>query len=210
MKKLTAVLVIGMFVGLVFLPRPAAADVRLGIKGGANMARLNGEDLALLEDTWKSKLGFCVGGFLAISLGDVLTIQPEVLYTMKGAEFTEVEIITYTGKLFLDYIEIPVLLKLRLPVGGIAPFVFAGPSVGFILSEKLKLFEDGEYIGEEPIEDEIKNVDYGAVFGGGLELGRSFHIDVRYSLGLQKLGAEGLDALDIKNGVLSATVGIAF
>jgi hypothetical protein len=58
----------------------------------------------------------------------------------------------------------------------------------------------------------LKNNDYGAIFGGGLNLGSHFQMDVRYSLGLQKViqTVEGEPGVDIKNGVWSATIGIAF
>lgn len=79
--------------------------------------------------------------------------------------------------------------------------------MGFKLSEKATV--NGESM---PIEDAIfKNNDYGAIVGAGLDIGRHFFADVRYSLGLQKVLA-GIDLTDLKvmNGVFSATVGIAF
>jgi len=211
MKRLMTVLVIAAFAGLMALPQPAAADVQFGIKLGGNMAKITGADADDFADTLKSKVGFVGGVFLALNFGKVVTIQTEVLYTMKGSSFdyTDLED-TYTGKLYGDYIEIPLLLKLKIPTPGIQPFVFAGPSVGFKLSEKIHI--DGE---AEPIPDGesvFENNDYGAIVGAGLNLGKSFMLDVRYSLGLKKvLGTiEGETELDVKNGVWSATIGIGF
>ncbi|RPI99662.1 MAG: PorT family protein, partial [Candidatus Aminicenantes bacterium] len=99
-------------------------------------------------------------------------------------------------------------LKLRIPLPVIQPFVFAGPTVGFKLQEKLE--SNGE---EVPLtENLLKNNDYGAIFGAGLNLGRNFMVDVRYSLGLQKVisTVEGAVQPDFKNGVWSASIGIAF
>ena len=56
----------------------------------------------------------------------------------------------------------------------------------------------------------MPKADYSAVIGGGLQLGRSIHIDVRYTMGLQKLEIPDLETIDLKNGVLSATIGLAF
>jgi hypothetical protein len=192
MKKLGSVLVVTAFAALLALPQPAKADVRFGLKGGASVANVNGDFVDALGD-WKSTVGFCGGIFLEFNFGRVLTLQPEVLYTMKGADTGE-------GKLKFDYIEIPVLLKLRLPTGDVHPFVFAGPAFGFTLKSALEGVE---------LEDFPKS-DYSAVIGGGLQLGSSFHIDVRYTLGLQKLEIPDLELIDIKNGVLSATIGLAF
>ncbi|MFO7733027.1 MAG: porin family protein [Candidatus Aminicenantes bacterium] len=209
MKKLMTAVVVAAFAGLVLMPAPAAADLRFGIKGGVNAAKIFGED-ADLEGDWQNKLGFCAGVFLQLNIGSVLTIQPEVLYTMKGAKLEETfEDVTYTGKLLFDYLEIPLLVKLRIPTGRVSPFVFAGPSIGFKLSSKIKFTGGGES-SEEDL-DELKSVDYGAIFGAGLNLGRSFHLDVRYSMGLQKLIDDPeIGTIDIKNGVISATVGFAF
>ena len=209
MKKLMTVLLIAAFAGLFALPQTAAADVQFGLKLGANMAKVTGADAQDIEGTLKSKVGFTGGIFLAFHLGRVVSIQWEALYTMKGAsfEYTDLED-TYTEKLYGNYIEIPLLLKLTIPTPGIQPFVFAGPSVGFKLSEKIQI--NGEDI---PLEEKLlKNNDYGAIFGAGLNLGRSFMLDVRYSLGLQKVIStiEGETPIDVKNGVWSATIGIAF
>lgn len=192
MKKLCCILAVGAFVALLVVPQTAAGGVKFGIKGGANIANVNGEFADALSD-WKSTIGFCGGIFLELNFGRVLTIQPEVLYTMKGAD-------TGDGKLKFDYLEIPVLLKLRIPTGNVHPFIFAGPAFGF----NLKALIEGYKI------DNMPSSDYSAVVGGGVQLGRSVHIDVRYTMGLQKLEIPDIDTVDLKNGVLSATIGLAF
>jgi hypothetical protein len=191
-NKVWQALVIGTFAAVLVLPQIAAADVRFGIKAGANIANVNGDFGTALEN-WQSTLGFCGGIFLELNLGRVLTIQPEVLYTMKGAD-------TGTGKLTFDYLEIPILLKLRIPTGSLHPFVFAGPAFGFTLRALI----DGVKISDMP------SADYSGVLGAGLQLGRSIHIDARYTMGLQKLAIPDLETIDLKNGVLSATIGLAF
>jgi hypothetical protein len=181
-----------VFAAMLVFPQTAAADVRFGVKGGASIANVNGDFADGLSD-WKSTVGFCGGIFLELNFGRVLTIQPEILYTMKGAD-------TGDGKLKFDYLEIPVLLKLRIPMGSVHPFIFAGPAFGF----NLKALIEGIKIEDMP------SSDYSAVFGGGLQLGRSIHLDVRYTMGLQKLEIPDLETIDLKNGVLSATIGLAF
>ncbi len=205
MKRLITVLVIAAFAGLLALPQPAAASIQFGIKAGGNMAKPTGADADDPLATLKSRMGFTGGIFLAFNFGSVLTIQPEILYTMKGASYVALDD-SYTDKLYADYIEIPLLLKLRIPSPVIQPFIFAGPAVGFKLSEKHE--RDGVPFGDVL----FKNNDYGAIFGAGVNLGRSFMIDVRYSLGLQKVinTVEGEVQPDFKNGVWAATIGIGF
>ena len=192
MKKLGTFLAIGVFATMLALPQAANAGVRFGLKGGANIANVNGDFVDALGD-WKNTVGFCGGIFLEFNFGRVLTLQPEVLYTMKGAGAGD-------GKLTFDYIEIPVLLKLRIPTGSVHPFVFAGPAFGFTLKAAL----EGVELMDFP------KSDYSAIMGGGLQLGRSFHVDVRYTLGLQKLEIPDYELIDLKNGVISATIGLAF
>lgn len=205
MKRLITILVIGAIIVLAALPQPAAAAIQFGIKVGGNIAKPTGADTEDPVATLKSRVGFTGGIFLAFNFGRILTIQPEIVYTMKGASYVALDD-SYTDKLYANYIEIPLLLKLRIPIPVIQPFVFAGPSVGFKLSEKHE--RDGV-----PFSDVLfKNNDYGAIFGAGVNLGRNFMVDVRYSLGLQKVihTIEGEVEPDYKNGVWSGTIGIAF
>jgi hypothetical protein len=201
------VLLIAAFAGLAALPQPASADIRFGIKAGGNMARPMGADARDPLATLQSRVGFMGGVFLAVDLSRIFSIQSEVLYTMKGATYVALDD-TYTDKLYADYVEVPMLLMLRIPVPVIHPFVFGGPTVGFKLQEKL--ISNGE---EVPLTEAFfKNNDYGAIFGAGLSLGRNLMLDVRYSLGMQKVLAvfAGEQEPDYKNGVWSATIGIAF
>jgi len=208
MRKLTAALVIGAIACLLVMPRPAAANVQFGIKAGGNMANVTGADAQDINSTLKNKVGFVGGVFLAFNMGSVFTLQLEGLYTMKGVTMTVTTPTAYTGKLYANYIEVPVLLKFRIPTPGISPFVFAGASVGFKLSEKFT--QDGQNV---PLDQALfKNNDYGAIFGGGLNIGSHFQLDVRYSMGLEQVVStvQGETPLDIKNGVWSATIGIGF
>ena len=207
MKRLMSVLLIAAFAGLAALPQPAAAGIRFGIKAGGNMAKPTGADARNPLATLQSRVGFMGGIFLSVDLSRVLSIQSEVLYTMKGATYIANDD-TYTDKLYADYIEVPMLLKLRIPTPVVQPFIFGGPTVGFKLQEKL--MSNGE---EVPLTEALfKNNDYGAILGAGLNLGRNLMLDVRYSLGMQKVVAvfEGEQQPDYRNGVWSATIGIAF
>ncbi|MCK7527723.1 MAG: PorT family protein [Ignavibacteriales bacterium] len=156
MKRFTTLLLIAACAGLLALPQPADAAVQFGIKAGANMAKPTGADAQDPLATLKSKVGFTGGIFLAFNFGRVVTIQSEVLYTMKGATYEALDD-TYTDKLYADYIEIPLLLKLRIPTPVVQPFVFAGPTVGFKLKEKLGVQRRGDAArGVHPEEQRLR------------------------------------------------------
>jgi hypothetical protein len=207
MKRLTTVFVIALFAGLAALPRPASADIRFGVKAGGNMARPTGLDGQDPVATLKTKTGFTGGVFVSLDFGRTVSVQWEALYTMKGAVYVAADD-AFTDKLYADYIEVPLLLKVRIPLPVVQPFVFAGPTVGFKLQEKLE--SNGEDV---PLTQALlKNSDYGTVFGAGLNLGPNFMADLRYSLGMQKVAYafQGEVPTDLKNGVWSASVGVYF
>jgi hypothetical protein len=207
MNKPATLLVIALVAGLLAAPQPARGGVQFGLKAGGNMARPTGIDARDPMTTLKSKVGFTAGLFLALNFGKVVTIQGEALYTTKGATYVALDD-SFTDKLYADYIEVPLLLKLRLPTPVVQPFVFGGPTVGFKLKEKFQLNGEDIPLGQAL----LKNNDYGVLFGAGLNLGRNFMADVRYSLGMQKViaTAEGEVQPDYRNGVWSATLGIVF
>jgi Outer membrane protein beta-barrel domain len=206
MNKLKVVLFLTVTAALLAAPAAVRADVQIGVKAGGNVARPTGLQSWDPGATLKSKSGFTGGVFLALNYGRFLTVQWEALYTMKGAVYAAPGAATQT--LAADYLEVPLLLKLRVPAAVIQPFVFAGPTVGFKLKERFET--DGE---ETPSGSAIlKNNDCGAVFGAGLNLGPSFMLDVRYSQGLQRVVTAAEDELpaDFRNGVWSMSLGIVF
>jgi len=187
-----------------------------GLKGGLNLANIS-EDWS--ED-WdgvdkKMKLGFCVGGFVTYSINEMFAIQPEVLYTQKGAKW-EAEDWNDTEK--LTYLEIPVLAKVTIPTqGNISPNLFVGPSLGILLSAKYLEEWDGES-EETDIKDDMKSTDFGLVFGAGVDIGMphsAITVDGRYTLGLTntcepyEYDGEEIECEE-KNGVISFTVGYSF
>jgi hypothetical protein len=87
------------------------------------MAKPTGADARDPLATLQSRVGFMGGIFLSVELSRVLSIQSEVLYTMKGATYIANDD-TYTDKLYADYIEVPMLLKLRIPTPVVQPFIF--------------------------------------------------------------------------------------
>ncbi len=205
MKRTFGIAALALFAFLLVVPQNAAAEIFFGFKGGISGAKLIGDDAGISLD-WKNKISFSGGIFVSFGLGKYLAIQPELLYTMKGAKtnFTD-EGIDYTGKLTQNFLEVPVLVKLRLPLGPVVPFVFAGPSVDAILA----IESSGGGSNDEPFD--LPSMDYGAIFGAGIELGRHLWLDVRISKGLKKLmETETGDKLDVRNSVMTASVSLAF
>lgn len=74
-------------------------------------------------------MGFFAGVGTGVSLGEVLSIQPWVVYVQKGAEFSGGGEDTYS------YIEIPVFVSLGFPLSeSVGLGISAGPQVAFNLT----------------------------------------------------------------------------
>ena len=212
MKRTVKVMLIGAVALILLLPNSSLAKgITGGLKIGMNSAKLHGEDIKELEEELgeelKSKWGLCAGGFIRFNISETFAIQPEVLYTMKGAKFEETILgETMKFEMNLSYLEIPVLLKLMIPTpGGIKPNLYAGPALAIKLSSKTKL----EYAGETEEEDieEMKDTDFGLIIGAGVDFGK-LTVDLRYVLGLTTIS--DVEDEDVKNGVISLIVGYSF
>ena len=214
MKKLITMAVVGAMAGLLVLPQVAsAAQPKFGLKVGVNSANLSGGDVSVFEDEFgpmKSKIGFCGGGFVVFALSKGMAIQVEALYTQKGSTF-DIGVDGETVELNwnTDYIEIPVLFKYAFETKGkVVPVLFAGPAVAFKMTAKLK----ANFMGTSKSTDipGFKSTDFGLVFGGGLDIGPKFRVDLRYTMGLTKLLEMDGETADLKNGVFTLAVGYAF
>lgn len=196
----------------------------VGVKGGVNFANLSGdfifrEDGITVEPNLKTRPGFVIGASMRSRLLPLISLQPEILYSEKGAKFDlrgqdiGMPGASIDGSIDLKYLEVPILLRVGLPIPGFSPFVYAGPAFAYTLSAETTLefrlagFSETE---TQDIKDEVKNFDYGLVIGGGMEFGLpliKIHAELRYTLGLRNIPDSDND-FDLKNGVLSLLVGV--
>lgn len=164
------------------------------IKLGINIANVNGDD----ADNTDSKTGL-IGGFgMKFGLGGMIAVQPEILYTKKGYK---VDMGNGDVSINLDYVEIPVLAKLNMPM---IPGFYAGPALAFNTAAE---DEDGNEI------ENVKGTDFGLVLGADYALpigtmGKAI-LDARYTMGMSTIDDSDAD-LSIKNSVFSIMAGYAF
>ena len=194
---------------------PLQAQTTLGVKGGINIANVS-TDLPDFENLTDSKTGFVGGVYANLALGGVFAIQPELLYSEKGFKASEGG---FDAQFKANYFEIPVLLKAQFPMETIRPAVYAGPVVSFETSCKLGLSEGGVSADFDCDSDEAgvgnrKTTDFGAVFGGNLDLFVGpviLTLDARYQLGLTNLNDDP-DAPDesVKNQLWQIMAGVGF
>jgi len=203
-KRMTIIFTLGL---LVSISTVYAQGITGGLKAGMNIAKFHEDDVA--GRSFKSKMGFCAGGFITFKVANIVAIQPEVLYTQKGTKWEEV-FMGGTWNINLNYLEIPVLFKVIMPIQGmIKPHLFVGPYFAYNLTAKVKTYYYGQS-EEIDVDEETKDGDFGAVFGGGIDFGLpagKIVFDARYSLGLTTIDEEGSD---VKNNVFSFMLGYAF
>ncbi|MFO7446171.1 MAG: porin family protein [Ignavibacteriaceae bacterium] len=204
MKKALLVLVVSFLV----LGSTAFAQMNFGVKAGLNVSNFGGDD----ADDTDSKTGLVLGGYMIYRFSDMFALQPELLYSMKGA----------TGEAFgadatvsLNYIEIPVLVKFLIPIAGgssVTPAVFAGPAIGFNVSANSELEIANQTI-EEDIKDNVQSLDLGLALGASIDFPvgmNTLGFDVRYTLGLTSWSdVSGVDA-DVTNTGFSLTAYFGF
>jgi hypothetical protein len=164
--------------------------VSIGAKLGASLADLGGD----IEDT-DIRTGFAGGAALGIDLGMITGLQLELLYVQKGAEFSDVidgVPVNVTAK--LAYVEVPVLFNVVVPVPNspIQPRFFGGPAISLELSCDFEAEANGESEEAdcEDVEAPTKSVDFGLVFGGGVDFAvgtGAVTVDGRYNLGLTNI-----------------------
>lgn len=200
-----------MIVGLVFAALlflgigQVSAQVRLGVKGGLNIASVHFSTDVLQSD---NVTGFQIGPMIEGSLPLVgLGFDAAILYAQKGLETK-----TVSGEktsLKNDYIDVPVNLKWKLGLPVMKVYLAVGPYVGFRVG--------GNKIWELPgsMVDQVKTKSFsaGLNFGAGVELISHLQVGLNYGLGLTNnysMESLSLTKSDGKNRGWSVTAAILF
>ncbi|HEY5132377.1 MAG TPA: porin family protein [Candidatus Krumholzibacteriaceae bacterium] len=201
MRKLVLVLMIAAI--SIFAVSPLfAKGMMFGVKGGLNLANLTGSDV----NNASIKTGIDVGAFLTYDISDIFAVEPELLFSMKGAKSDSASV---TGSWKINYIEIPILLKAKLPTDGkIKPCIYVGPGIGFLLSSKIS--DDIEI----DMKDFTKSTDITLIAGAGvsymMEKG-ALSFEARYEVGLSTIAKTPIGtAPDYKTSDIAILVGYGF
>jgi len=181
--------------------------VRAGIKGGFNASTLY-YDNANSNDR-KERYGFHVGVFAQIPAGEFFAIQPELLYTTKGAS-ANYNVLSFTGRnsFRLNYAELPVLATFKL---GNAVELQAGPYAAYLLNSDISSNGDLGTGVARLNRDSFNKLDYGIAGGLNIYFGKAF-LGVRYGQGLQRIADSDLARTflgNARNGVGMISLGVS-
>lgn len=184
---------------------------KIGIKAGANFSNLYVDDV---KDE-NIKAGLNLGLYAKLPIAKGVSIQPELLYSSKGAK------ISYNNPLIggdyrfnLNYLEVPVLAVFNV---GKNFNIHAGGYAAYLTSANVKA-EDNGSSNEELIsfnEDQFNRFDYGLVGGLGFDI-KNVTLGARYNYGLNQIGEKNGSVLssqvlrNAKNNNISVYVGFGF
>jgi len=198
MKKLFEVLGIILFVASFASAKQGAMS--FGPKFALNFASEGGDNTNYIKSSTK----FGIGGFVTYDLAEQFGLQGELLYNRKGCDVTFfIPTITKTE----TYLDIVALAKYIIPVeGNIKPALFAGPSLGILLSAN---YEQGGTTTDNT--SSASGADFGLVFGAGamykMDNG-GIMLDLRYYVGLSNVAKSSPP--NNTNQIFSINVGYAF
>ena len=151
-----------------------AQGFHVGIKGGANLYKIDGQSF-----DQQFKYGYNLGGFAEINFSKSLGIQPEVLWNQTNTKTTDHFGQIYEGysgqNVTLNYLSIPLLLSIR-PIPLLSFQV--GPQFGILINQSDNLLVNGK--------NAFKKGDFSVVGGAQLNLG-GFKAGARYVIGLNDI-----------------------
>jgi len=165
-----------------------------GLKGGLNVATIDNNQ----QNNIESRLSYHVGGLVNIPISPQLSVQPEVVYSSKGAKYMVGS--NEQHNLALNYINIPLMLQANVGRGFYAE---VGPQLGLLTGvvDKVNDIETGFFTKED-----FKSSDVSLGVGLGYKGLSGFGLGARYNLGLSNINNAG--SATIKNNVLQ--VGLMF
>jgi len=190
---------------ITFCTSTLTAQITLGFKAGVNLAQQSIEELDLSIDSDEIS-GYTWGAFLEIPIGESnIYVQPEFLLLQKGGELKISNL-----KTTLNYVEVPILLKLKIINSSLLNInILGGPTFGYATSGET--VENSTIVKINFGNDNIKRFDLGIHAGAGavLQLGSlGVFGDIRYLFGVSDLDETSVRT--VKNRGLLVSAGLQF
>jgi hypothetical protein len=162
-----------------------SAQFKAGIIGGFNFADLD------LKDETSSRTVWGLGAVVDLHLYENFSIRAEPMYIKKGGVIeadSDSPRITARGEM------LELLLFAKYEIGNVEKLYFlAGPSIAFLLSNKIDAEVNGIHFNSD-ITENTEKIDFGINFGAGLQFPigiLTVFLEGRYSLGLNNLQKGG-------------------
>ena len=188
----------------------SAPATKFGIKGGVNFTNLHSNDFSDNH----LKAGFVGGIYSKIPVTPGFSIQPEILYSVKGNKSDYNNFLQGSGqyRFNLGYVEVPLLAVVNLAKNF---SIHAGGYGAYLTNAQTKdVNNDGTIHGITDLNaNDFNRWDFGLAGGAAFDI-ENFTIGARYNYGLTKIAKSGSFSSDVlgdaKNNVLSVYIGFGF
>lgn len=223
MKKILCLIAIIIAFGI--SPSSYAQKLMIGPRVGINIANQSWDSIAsgISKGT---RSGLIAGAQIDVWFSENVALSTGILLDQKGWN----EVPDYpnaplaSSDFTLNYLEIPIFLKVGFGSGSVQPYVFAGPSIGYMFNGYGKQSETGFVYG---ISEFVNTFDFSIVGGAGIAFnlpsGTQIFVDAGYVYGLvnilngqnyyDELGVPGISSPDvstIKSRDIRISAGVLF
>lgn len=189
MKKVLLIAAMAIF----SLTSAEAQEFSFGVKAGVNVASMGGGSYTGLGSIG-SRTGLHIGGLVEIPISNSISLQPELLYSMKGTNWNDTN---------LDYIDLPILGKYNFSFAeGLS--AEAGPVIGILMSAERNSVD---------VKDNYQTIDAAFAIGASYKLNMGVFFSLRYNVGLIDVDDFEDDSNPFvggKNNVFQASAGFMF
>jgi hypothetical protein len=203
-----------MFFAVISHETSAQFMKHFGVKAAVTSANQDFDYSQMADLQMKRRVGFDVGVFAEWLDIPVLSIISQVEYAQRGSGMEFVETgpsgpqSIGTKKLYsrLDYLSVPILVKLRLQTSTITPYILAGPRLDILVS-----YQSDEGV-LNLVYDQFKKTTLGGSVAVGVQIQSLLPVTIlaeaRYSIDLSDSYETNL--LKVRNNAFDLWLGVAF
>jgi len=223
MKNRIASIALIFMLSVSFSNAQEKSKISIGVLGGLNYQNLNGKDLGGDKLENDMLMGFHGGINIQIPIAPEFYFQPGIIYSSKGAKNTSGSI-TSTTK--LNYIEVPVNMLYKAPLGKGFFMLGFGPYVGYGISGNVKTvsgsvtlnrdvkFKSIVETGDNILTPYYKAFDAGANIFVGYEMANGLFLQLDTAFGMLNINPEykilSADKSSTKNTGFGLSIGYRF
>jgi hypothetical protein len=180
MKKLLLFTAVALFA----LTSVQSQEFRLGAKAGLNVATLGGDSYYGGLGSLGSRTSFHIGGLVEIPLMGKFSLQPELLYSSEGSDWS---FGTLGEDTKLDFVRVPVLVKFYVIEGLSAE---AGPVFGVLVNAEGTYYDNNGDLVSGDAKDYYRSFDAQFGIGASYRLNMGVFFSLRYNKGLLNVNEE--------------------